>query len=74
MQIELDQNVQIVAEFMQSNFPADDLTAIASGVSAVAPILWGKYGNKTKEVLRLRSAPISDHSLVDDRHIQLAAT
>ena len=55
----IDDDVHAVAEFMQRSIPAMKLVAVASRVSAVAPLLWGEYQPESVRALRLVSLPIS---------------
>lgn len=43
MRLELDPDVQAVAEFMQASMPASKLVAVAQAMGALAPVLWGKF-------------------------------
>ena len=55
MEVQLDPDVQRVAEFMQREIPADRVVAVAQGVAAVAPLLWGP----THATLRLREPSLT---------------
>lgn len=59
MNLEIDQDVKMVAEFMQERIAASRLKGVADGLAAIAPLLWGCYQPEQIEVLRLRSEPIS---------------
>lgn len=39
----IDPDVEIIAAFMQRNFPTSKLVALARGISSVAPAVWGHY-------------------------------
>lgn len=49
MRLELQPDVQEVAEFMQRNIPAARLVSVAAGLYAVAPLLWGRYQNEAPD-------------------------
>lgn len=53
----MDSDVQAVAEFMQERIAASRLVAVADGLGAVAPLLWGQYQPEAVQALRLVSAP-----------------
>jgi len=59
MELEIDLDVKLVLEFMQSGISADRLVAVAAGVNALAPVVWGRFEAKDISVLRLVSLPIS---------------
>jgi hypothetical protein len=63
MEVTINADVKAVAEFMQERLPACHLTAVASGLAAIAPLLWGHYPSEELRVLRLLSSPISDCDL-----------
>jgi len=46
MHITVDDDLRSVAAFMEANVPASKLTAIAEGLNAVAPLLWGHYARE----------------------------
>lgn len=54
----LDEDVKAVVEFMQRRITAARLVAVATGVAALAPLLWGKYQPESVDVLRLESSAI----------------
>ncbi len=58
MSVVVDADVRAVAEFMQGKVAASRLVAVADGLAAIAPLLWGRYQTENIEVLRL-DAPIS---------------
>jgi len=60
MQIEADSDVLAVMEFMQSNIPATKLVAVAISAAAIAPILWGHYGDEPIQAMRLLSSSARD--------------
>jgi hypothetical protein len=41
--LEIDQDVEAVAEFMQRNIPASKLVAVSDSIKALAPIMWGAF-------------------------------
>jgi hypothetical protein len=53
MKLRIDEDVKRVLEFMQTSMSADRLVAIAAGVHALAPILWGRYPHGGDGLLRL---------------------
>lgn len=62
MNLEIDPDVKMVAEFMQERIAASRLRGTADGLAALAPLLWGKYQPEDIEVLRLASLPILPES------------
>jgi hypothetical protein len=56
----LDEDVRAVAAFMQERISVARLVAVASGVAALAPLLWGRYQPEELSVLRLVHPAISD--------------
>lgn len=61
MQIELQPDIQEVAEFMQRNIPTSRLVAVAAGINGLAPLLWGHHQDEPaypKPPLILVAAPI----------------
>ena len=46
MRLELQPDIQEVAEFMQRHVPAARLVSVAAGVNALAPLLWGHFQNE----------------------------
>jgi hypothetical protein len=61
MHLTLDDDVKLVAEFMQSNIPAARLVGVAAGILQLSNILWGHYPMEDCRPLRL---------LADDPHKQ----
>jgi hypothetical protein len=59
MELEIDEDVKRVLEFMQGSMSADRLVAVAAGVHALAPILWGSHIAVEITALRLSPPPIS---------------
>lgn len=53
MELEIDEDVKAVAEFMQTNIAASRLTGVASSLSALAPVLWGRYAPEPVHSLSL---------------------
>jgi hypothetical protein len=53
MLLKIDPDVKAVAEFMQSTLAAARLAPVASGLNALAPLLWGRYAPESIEVLSL---------------------
>jgi hypothetical protein len=70
MELLIDPDVKAVAEFMQGRFSTARLVAVANGLAAIAPLLWGQYQPDEVQTLRLAcDAPTSTH----DRHTQSIA-
>jgi GTPase len=55
----VDEDVQAVAAFMQGRIAASRLVAVADGLAALAPLLWGKFQPETIQAVRLEHAPIT---------------
>jgi hypothetical protein len=55
MQIELDADVQRIAEQMQNTIPADKLVSVAESLSRLAPVLWGHHARAELVPLRMRA-------------------
>lgn len=70
MEVEIDSDVQAVAEFMQRNVPASRLVAVAEAAAKLAPLLWGRYEKEDVAALLLREPAISDR----DPHTRSCAT
>jgi hypothetical protein len=70
MELQIDQDVKRVLEFMQGSMSADRLVAVAAGVYALAPALWGHYRDGGDALLRLAPSPIS----ACDPHTRSAAS
>jgi hypothetical protein len=58
MELSLDQDVQAVLEFMQSQIPAEKLVSVARAVSGLSDTLWGHYSPKGVVALALSAEPI----------------
>jgi hypothetical protein len=75
MSVEIDADVEAVVEFMQGRFPAAKLAAIAKGIGAIAPLLWGHYRAEEIELIRLAAVvPTSALPPGDDRPTQSNAS
>jgi hypothetical protein len=59
MELEIDPDVKAAAEFMQANFAATKLIPVAEALSALAPILWGRYGREVVTPLSLTASPFA---------------
>jgi len=57
MDLELDSDVQAVAEFMMQNIPAAKLVAVARALVELAPLFWGHFTPEHVRALRLEYAP-----------------
>lgn len=55
--IAINDDVQTIAEFMQSNLPATRLVGVARALNQLAPILWGQHGSEDIQCLALLSNP-----------------
>lgn len=61
MNLEIDQDVKAVAEFMQSNVAAARLVGVATAIGRLAPILWGRYSADDVHALALaQDQPIAN--------------
>lgn len=54
----VDDDVRVVAEFMQGRIAASRLVAVANGLAAMAPLLWGRYQSEDVQIVRLEADPI----------------
>jgi hypothetical protein len=55
----VDADVQAVADFMQTRISASRLVAVADGLAAIAPLLWGRFQPEAIQAIRLESEPIA---------------
>lgn len=60
MHLMADPDLIELATFAQRKFPADKLVGLSAGLCAIAPAIWGRYGNEPIKPLVLVSDPISD--------------
>ena len=67
--LEMDVDLKLVLEFMQSNMPASKLVGVAQALAAVAPILWARYEREDVHALVLSVPPFTRGST-----LQQAAT
>jgi len=51
--VRVDSDVLAVAIFMQERMAASRLVAVADGLAAIAPLLWGHYEAEAVQALRL---------------------
>lgn len=51
MSVTIDSDTERLVQFMQTNFPAAKLRSMADAVSALAPVLWERYGREDFTVL-----------------------
>lgn len=69
MQLEIDSDVKVVAEFMQRTVATARLVSVASALAELAPLLWGHYPRERVEPLQLIPLPINlardSHTLAD---------
>lgn len=60
MELVLDPDVKQALEHLQDTVPTDRLVAVATGVAALAPLLWGGYEPAAPRApLKLAAEPIS---------------
>jgi len=59
MNLEIDPDVKVVAEFMQSNMSAAKLVGVATAIGRLAPILWGRFGTEEIQALVLVGKPVT---------------
>jgi len=59
MEIIIDPDVKAVAEFMQAKIEARRLCGVAESLRAIAPLLWGRYGQDQIVGLALEAEPIT---------------
>ena len=57
--LEIDDDLKLVIEFMQSNLPASKLVGLAKAAAALAPILWGRDEREDVRALVLCEPPVS---------------
>ena len=71
MAIEMDAEIQRLAEFMQREFAAAQLVSMAENMAVLAPVLWGKYEREAKELFLFRSAHLQacDPHKLTARHL-----
>jgi hypothetical protein len=76
VELMIDPDVKAVAEFMQANIAAAKLVAVADGLQAIAPLLWGQHDTESVTALRLCAMPLSAdrvaHTLQDAKESRLA--
>ena len=63
MRLDIDQDVQMVAEFMQERIPAARLAGVAAGINAIASLLWGYFAPETVRVLTLSDLSLQTQSV-----------
>ncbi len=66
MELQVDEHVEKVIAFMQTNLPAAKLVAVANAIKELATPLWGHYEREEIVPLSLRHGLIS----ADDQHTQ----
>lgn len=67
--LEMDVDLKLVLEFMQSNMSASKLIGVAQALAAVAPIIWSRYERDDVHALVLSVPPLTRGST-----LQQAAT
>jgi hypothetical protein len=55
----IDSDIQAVVEFMQTRIAASRLVAVAGGLAAMAPLLWGHYKTEAVQAVRLEPHAIT---------------
>lgn len=71
MNLEIDEDVKAVAEFMQERIAASRRVSVADGLARLAPLIWDRHSVEEVAVMRLSlDKPISDH----DRRTQSCAS
>jgi hypothetical protein len=60
MHLKIDPDLMELVTIVQSKFPADKLVGLSAGLCAIAPAIWGRYGNEPIIPISLISEPISD--------------
>ena len=58
MQLKLDDDLQVLIEFMQSRFSAQRLVSISDGLHTMARPLWGRYQSDVVVPIELIHDPI----------------
>ena len=69
MQLQIDEEVKKVLEFMQNNICASKIFNVANSIKELALPLWGHYKREEVRTLCLRHEPLES----DDEQPQLAA-
>jgi hypothetical protein len=64
MNIEMHPSVKKVAEFMQSELPADELLGVVAALAIVAPSMWGRHPKQEIYPLTLAHEPIARESII----------
>ena len=65
MRLEMDRDVQVIAEIMQDTLPAARLVSVAAALHSIAPLLWGHHEVEAVRLLTLSAG---------DLHMQSDAT
>lgn len=65
----VDTDVQAVVEFMQTRIAASRLVAVADGLAAMAPLLWGHFQPEAVQAIRLEHEPIA--AVADTRGVSI---
>jgi hypothetical protein len=58
MNVDMDEDVKAVIEFMQRNIAASKLVAVSDSIKALAPILWWHFDREEIRALHLVPDPI----------------
>jgi hypothetical protein len=59
MNVEMDEDVKAVVEFMQRNIAASRLVVVSDSIKSLAQILWGHFDREEIKALRVVPDPIA---------------
>jgi hypothetical protein len=68
MKLVIDPDVKTIVEFIQERLPANRLASVASGVAAIAPLLWGHHQTEEIITLQMVSPPITAEASPQSTH------
>ena len=54
MELQIDNDLKAVAEFMQAHVACGKLVSVARSISVLAPLLWGQHTVDDEELVPLR--------------------
>jgi hypothetical protein len=60
MNVVMAPDVQLIAEFMQSNLTTDRLVEVSKSLSSLSEVLWGHYPRIAAPAVQLRLPPLSE--------------
>lgn len=66
MNLAMDDDLKIVAGFMQANVPASKLVAVARNLDAIAPLLWGHYAAQAVVPLTISACDLQTQSAANE--------